>query len=223
MNCTTGARSRHYPLGLPQRDVPAEGTYPMGMWQRFTMIFKSKANKALDRAEDPRETLDYSYEKQLELLQKVRRGVADVATSRKRLELQIGQLDQQSSKLETQAKAALGGGREDLAREALTRRSNVSLPDTGHRFDPFFTDIQDAGQFSVRKNFFRHAHTSAHNANRYFFHALSLTAFPRIIAAPAQHHRAPGQSGAKPCQHHRIARLDPPGCQRFVQRNRNRS
>ena len=98
----------------------------MGMWQRFTMIFKSKANKALDRAEDPRETLDYSYEKQLELLQKVRRGVADVATSRKRLELQIGQLDQQSAKLETQAKAALGGGREDLAREALTRRSGLT-------------------------------------------------------------------------------------------------
>ncbi len=34
----------------------------MGLWQRFTMIFKSKANKALDKAEDPRETLDYSYE-----------------------------------------------------------------------------------------------------------------------------------------------------------------
>jgi phage shock protein A len=99
----------------------------MGMWKRFTMIFKSKANKALDRAEDPRETLDYSYEKQLELLQKVRRGVADVATSRKRLELQIGQLDQQSAKLETQAKAALGGGREDLAREALTRRSGLTV------------------------------------------------------------------------------------------------
>ncbi len=98
----------------------------MGMWQRFTMIFKSKANKALDRAEDPRETLDYSYEKQLDLLQKVRRGVADVATSRKRLELQIGQLDQQSAKLEGQAKAALAGGREDLAREALTRRSGLT-------------------------------------------------------------------------------------------------
>lgn len=99
----------------------------MGMWQRFTLIFKSKANKVLDKAEDPRETLDYSYEKQLELLQKVRRGVADVATSRKRLELQIGQLDQQSAKLEAQAKAALAGGREDLAREALTRRSALSV------------------------------------------------------------------------------------------------
>jgi len=97
----------------------------MGLWQRFTLIFKSKANKALDRAEDPRETLDYSYEKQLELLQKVRRGVADVATSRKRLELQIQGLAQQEVKLEEQAKAALAGGREDLAREALTRRSGL--------------------------------------------------------------------------------------------------
>ena len=97
----------------------------MGLWQRFTMIFKSKANKALDKAEDPRETLDYSYEKQLELLQKVRRGVADVATSRKRIELQIASLDQQTAKLQEQAKAALAGGREDLAREALTRKSGL--------------------------------------------------------------------------------------------------
>lgn len=98
----------------------------MGMWQRFKLIFKSKANKALDRAENPAETLDYSYEKQLDLLQKVRRGVADVATSRKRLELQIKGLETQSAKLEDQARAALSHGREDLAREALTRRSGLT-------------------------------------------------------------------------------------------------
>jgi phage shock protein A len=97
----------------------------MGFWQRFTLVFKSKANKMLDKAEDPRETLDYSYEKQLELLQKVRRGVADVATSRKRIELQIQNLAQQTDKLTEQAKAALAGGREDRAREALTRKSGL--------------------------------------------------------------------------------------------------
>lgn len=74
--------------------------------KRMGMIFRAKANKALDRAEDPRETLDYSYQKQLELLQKVRRGVADVATSRKRLELQLNQLQGQSSKLEDQGRKA---------------------------------------------------------------------------------------------------------------------
>jgi len=98
----------------------------MGIWERFKLIFSSKANKALDKAEDPREVLDYSYEKQLELLTKVRRGVADVATSRKRLELQIQGLAQQTSKLDDQARAALAGGREDLAREALTRKSGLT-------------------------------------------------------------------------------------------------
>ena len=91
--------------------------------QRIALIFRSKANRALDEAEDPRETLDYSYVKQQELLQKVRRGLADVATSRKRQELQMQQLDSQSRKLQEQAQQALGQGREDLAREALSRRA----------------------------------------------------------------------------------------------------
>lgn len=95
----------------------------MGLGRRLSTVFKAKASKVLDRAEDPRETLDYSYEKQLELLQKTRRGVADVATSRKRLELQMQQLKGNSDKLEAQGRQALTSGREDLAREALTRRA----------------------------------------------------------------------------------------------------
>ncbi len=98
----------------------------MSLWKRISLIFKSKANKALDRAEDPRETLDYSYQRQVELLGKVRRGVADVATSRKRVELQVSQLEQQAAKLQGQAEKAISVGREDLAREALTRRSGLS-------------------------------------------------------------------------------------------------
>jgi len=95
----------------------------MSVMKRMSMIFRAKANKALDKMEDPRETLDYSYQRQLELLTKVKRGVADVATSRKRIELQINQLELQSRKFEDQGRKALAGGREDLAREALTRRS----------------------------------------------------------------------------------------------------
>ncbi len=98
---------------------------PMGVMKRVTMVFRAKANKALDRMEDPRETLDYSYQQQLELLQRVRRGVADVATSRKRVELQINQLQQQSDRLDRQARDALSAGREDLAREALTRKAGL--------------------------------------------------------------------------------------------------
>jgi phage shock protein A len=98
---------------------------PMGVMKRVTMVFRAKANRALDRMEDPRETLDYSYQTQLELLQKVRRGVADVATSRKRLELQVNTLNQQGTKLDRQARDSLAAGREDLAREALTRKAGL--------------------------------------------------------------------------------------------------
>ena len=94
--------------------------------KRMSTIFRAKANRALDAAEDPRETLDYSYQRQLEMLTKVRRGVADVATSRKRIELQRNQLQTQSDKLTEQAQKALSMGREDLAREALTRKSAVT-------------------------------------------------------------------------------------------------
>ena len=97
----------------------------MGLMQRLSMVFRSKASKALDRAEDPRETLDYSYERQLELLRDVKRGVADVATSRKRVELQAQQLQEKANKLQQQARQALEAGREDLAREALSRREAI--------------------------------------------------------------------------------------------------
>src|ERR1700759_4929436 len=97
----------------------------MGVMKRVSLVFKAKANKALDKMEDPRETLDYSYQRQLELLTKVRRGVADVATSRKRVELQLNQLQQSSNKLEDQARKALGMGREDLARNALERKASA--------------------------------------------------------------------------------------------------
>jgi phage shock protein A len=97
----------------------------VSFFSRLKMIFQAKANKALDAAEDPRETLDLSYEKQTELLTKVRRGVADVATSKKRLELQADKLQLSVGTLEQQAAQALQAGREDLARTALERKAGV--------------------------------------------------------------------------------------------------
>jgi len=86
-------------------------------------ILKAKFSKVLDRAEDPGETLDYSYEEQLKQLQNVKRGIADVTTAKKRLELQYTQQQQRAEKLDGQARDALKAGREDLAREALTRKA----------------------------------------------------------------------------------------------------
>jgi phage shock protein A len=95
----------------------------MGLMSRFMTMIKAKFSRMLDRAENPSETLDYSYEKQLQSLQNVKRGVADVVTAKKRLELQTAQLEQNVVKLDTQARQALAAGREDLARQALERKS----------------------------------------------------------------------------------------------------
>lgn len=94
----------------------------MNLWHRFLMLLRIRSTKALDRAEDPRDTLDYSYERQLDLQQKMRQGVADVVTARRRLEMQSRQLESSQERLERQARQALGQGRDDLAREALARR-----------------------------------------------------------------------------------------------------
>jgi phage shock protein A len=96
-----------------------------GLMGRATLIIKAKFSKFLDRSENPNETLDYSYEEQLRQLQNVKRGVADVTTAKKRLELQYTSMQQQVDKLDGQARAALKAGNEDLAREALTRKAAV--------------------------------------------------------------------------------------------------
>jgi phage shock protein A len=90
-------------------------------------MVKSKANKLLDRHEDPREILDYSYQKQLELLQQVKRSVATVVTAKKRLELQKAKLEQNTQKLDRQAKDAVNAGRDDLARLALERKKSNTI------------------------------------------------------------------------------------------------
>jgi phage shock protein A len=90
----------------------------MGVMKRMSGILQAKTNKLLDKAEDPRESLDLSYQKLLENLQKVRRSVADVTTAKKRIELQATQLQGQADKLQQQAKDALSQNREDLARRA---------------------------------------------------------------------------------------------------------
>ena len=98
----------------------------MSLSRRLALVFRAKASRMLDRAEDPREVFDYSYARQLELLAQVRRGVADVATSRKRLELQVEQLRAAAERLSGQARQAVAAGRDDLAREALGRRAGVA-------------------------------------------------------------------------------------------------
>jgi phage shock protein A len=96
-----------------------------GLSGRMSTVVKAKISKLLDRAEDPSETLEYSYQKQIELLQNVKKGIADVVTSKKRLQLQEEKYQQQVVKLDTQARQALAQGNEELARTALERKNGL--------------------------------------------------------------------------------------------------
>jgi len=116
----------------------------MGFLDRMSTVVQAKMNKIMDKIEDPRETLDLSYEKQLQLLQNVKRGVAEVTTSKKRIELQKAKLQMNLDKLDSQAKEALQAGREDLARKALENKA--ALQAQSETLDQQIADLNDQQQ-----------------------------------------------------------------------------
>lgn len=91
----------------------------MSLGRRLSALFKG------DDEDDPRVELDASYERQVALLQQTRRGAADVTTSRKRLELQLRQLEARADDLHAQAVTAVGAGQDDRARELLTQHAGL--------------------------------------------------------------------------------------------------
>ena len=116
----------------------------MGLLDRMSTVVQAKMNKIMDKIEDPRETLDLSYEKQLELLQNVKRGVAEVTTSKKRIELQKAKLQMSIDKLDAQAKEALAANREDLARKALENKA--ALQAQSATLDQQIADLENQQQ-----------------------------------------------------------------------------
>ncbi len=116
----------------------------MGLLNRMSTVVGAKMNKIMNRFEDPRETLDYSYEKQLDQLQNVKRGVAEVATSKKRLELQKARLQENINNLDAQAKESVNSNRDDLARMALERK--VALQAQSTSLDQQIADLNNEQQ-----------------------------------------------------------------------------
>ena len=109
-----------------------------GLLSRLTATIKAKLSKILDMFEDPRDTLDYSYKRQLELQTDVKKGVANVITARKRLEMQKSKLEANITKLNDQAREAVAAGRDDLAAVALQRKMDMMS-----QVDSLAVQIQD--------------------------------------------------------------------------------
>ena len=99
----------------------------MGMFARMSTIVKSKMNRILDSAEDPRETLDYSYEQQREMLQNVKRGVVEMVSAKRRIQQQATKVQENITRLDQQARQAVEVDREDLARLALQRKQTALI------------------------------------------------------------------------------------------------
>ncbi len=146
----------------------------MSLFQRAHDIVAAKANKAIDSAENPNEMLDYSYEQMLEHITQVRRALVDITASKKQLELQEQQLQQSVDHLNDQAKAALATGREDLAREALSRKAAAQqqidgmgpqhdqLADEEQKMEQTLSTLQDrVNNFRSQKEVMKAQYTAA--------------------------------------------------------------
>ena len=146
----------------------------MSLFQRAHDIVSAKANKALDAAEKPDEMLDLSYEQMLDQLTKVRQALVSVAASRKRIELQEQQLQHSVDHLQDQAKQALAIGREDLAREALSRKAaaqaqidpmeaqHQQLTEQEEKLEQTLTALQDrVNTFRTQKETLKAEYTAA--------------------------------------------------------------
>jgi phage shock protein A len=146
----------------------------MSLFQRAHDIVSAKANKALDAAENPNEMLDYSYEQMLDHITQVRRALVDITASKKRLELQQQQLQHSVDHLNDQAKTALAAGREDLAREALSRKAAAQqeidgmtsqhdqLADEEQKMEATLSTLQDrVNKFRSQKEVMKAQYTAA--------------------------------------------------------------
>lgn len=121
----------------------------MGILSRLSYVVRSKVNSLLNRAEDPRQTLDYSYEQMRDELQDVKRGIANLTTQKKRLEMQRRQLEENVEKHNDQAREAVRHDRDDLARRALEKKK--AKMQQIERLDGLISDMEGRQDNLVQK------------------------------------------------------------------------
>jgi phage shock protein A len=193
----------------------------------MSTVVKAKVSKLLDRAEDPAETLDYSYQKQVEQLQNVKKGIADVVTAKKRLQMQESTLQQQVVKLDTQARQALSSGQEDLARTALERKNIAqtelqSLDTQVHELEEQQQKLTDSEQklrakieaFRTKKEVIKAQYSAAEAQVRISEAATGVGEQMADVGLAMQHraglrrrrHRPPAQAALQPVRRRRRSR-----------------
>jgi len=105
----------------------------MGLFDHLKFWVNMQGENALNRAEDPSQVFDYSYQKQLEQLQQLRQGLVVVVQNEKHIEMLEAQVEVQMNRLQQQAVQAMQMNREDLARTALQRREALNAQVTAYK------------------------------------------------------------------------------------------
>lgn len=97
----------------------------MGLFDRFKRVFKANVNHVLNKAEDPEKMLNQLIVDMNQQLIDVKKSVASSIADEKRIERQMNEQLSKSADWESRAMLALKAGKEDLAREALSRKKET--------------------------------------------------------------------------------------------------
>lgn len=97
----------------------------MGIFDRMGRVISSNFNALLDRAEDPRKSIDNTLNEMQEQLRAARREIVQAVAAEKQLRAKVETLDAEARKWEDRAELALRRGDEVLAREALAQKNRV--------------------------------------------------------------------------------------------------
>lgn len=97
----------------------------MGIFDRMGKVISSNVNALLDKAEDPKKSLDLIVEEMQDQIRAARKELVEGVAAEKVLRKKVDDLDAESEKWEKRAELALKADDEKLAREALIQKKRV--------------------------------------------------------------------------------------------------
>lgn len=98
----------------------------MGIFDRMGKVISSNFNALLDKAEDPKKSIDLTLEEMREQLKAARQEVVRSVAAEKQLKKKVSELDEQVALWEKRAELAIRHADDDLAREALLQKRRVT-------------------------------------------------------------------------------------------------
>jgi phage shock protein A len=97
----------------------------MGIFDRMGRVISSNVNALLDKAEDPRKSIDLLIAEMREQITLARKEIAGSLATEKQLEKKVQELDADAERWAKRAELALKADDEALAREALVQKKRV--------------------------------------------------------------------------------------------------